>query len=51
MTYKHEMEYSEVEDLMNALLASNLHFLDKIDWAEGFLTCDVSKEEIEKLIA
>lgn len=51
MTYKHEMDYKEIEKLMNALLSSDLHFLDKIDWAEGFLSCDASKEEIEKLIA
>lgn len=51
MTYKNDMSYSEVENLMNALLESDLHFMDRIDWAEGFMTCDVSKEEIEKLIA
>lgn len=50
LTYKNSMEYSEIENLMNALLASNLHFLDKLDFANGFMSCDIPKEYIENLI-
>lgn len=50
-TYKNDMPYKEVEDLMNRLLNSNLHFLDKIEWANGFMEEDASAEEIEALIA
>ena len=51
MTYKNDMTYGEVENLMNALLESDLHFMDKIEWANKFMSCDATKEEIEKLIA
>lgn len=50
MTYKPEMNFEEIEKLMNDLFASDLHFLDKIEFANKFMNGHVTKETIEMLI-
>lgn len=50
MTFKNDMNFEDVEKLMNELFASNLHFLDKIEFSNKFMDGETTKEIIEGLI-